>query len=164
MIPVKAYVAGGILLALMLAWGGSCWYAHHSGYAAGNAVMRGQYDALVAKYNAASAKAETDARAKEQANAATMAAIDAQHAQELDHAKQNADRTIADLRAGTLRLREQWRGCEAAASVPAPGASAGSADAAADIRTASAAAIVRIAADADARVRALQRVIEADRQ
>lgn len=164
MIPVKAYIAGGILLALMLAWGGSCWYAHHSGYAAGNAVMRGQYDALVAKYNAASAKAETDARAKEQAQAKQLAAIDAQHIQEMKDAQANFDRTLAEQRAGTLQLRQRWLTCtSASADVSSPATGSSVTDAAADDRAASAARIVRAAAEADATIRALQAVVRSDR-
>lgn len=161
---IRAYIAGGLLLALLAGFGASCWYAHHSGYAAGEAAMRVKYEALVAQYAAASAKAEAEAREQEQASATRMASIEAQHAQEMQHAKQDADAVIAGLHAGNLRLREQWRGCEAAAGVPSTSASSGQPDAAADDRAASAAAIVRAADEADATIRALQAIVKADRE
>ena len=70
---------------------------------------------------------------------------------------------IAGLRAGTLRLREQWRGCTAAAGVPGTAASTAGPDAAAEQRSEGARDLVRIAAEADAQIRALQAVIRADR-
>lgn len=120
--------------------------------------------ALNGKFAKAEAKAQADARAREQAHAAEMMAITTRQAQELQDAKANGDRVAADLRAGNLRLRQQWRGCEAAGGVPAAGAGVARADGADERRAESAGDLVRIAAEQDARIRALQAVIKADRQ
>lgn len=120
--------------------------------------------ASLTRYAQAEADAATAATAKQVALQNTIAAIDAQHAQELHDAQAKSDAVVAGLRDGALRLRRQWAGCEsAAASVPSTAAGVGSPDATAEQRTASAAAIVRIGAEADAQIRALQAVIRADR-
>jgi hypothetical protein len=138
------------------------------GYVKGHAAGKAAGDAAIAKltsqYEAASAKAASDALAKQTALQTKYAAADARHAQELKDAKAKSDAVIADLRNGTLRLRREWAGCEAAASVPGATAGAGELDATAQRRAESAAAIVRIGADADAQIRALQAVVKADRQ
>lgn len=152
-----------IALVLIIAGGAFGGWERHQGIKQGEATGNARVAALQAEYAQATAKAEAAARAKEQASADQMAAVDAQHAQELQHAKQDADAVIADLRAGTLRLRRQWRGCETAASVPAPGASVASPDAAAEQRSEGARDLVRIAAEADSEIRALQAIVKADR-
>lgn len=107
-------------------------------------------------------KASEAARKEEQARARYIAGIDAAYQKGLNDAQRKADAVVADLRAGNLRLREQWRGCEArGVSGAAPGA--GEPDAAADLRAAGAADLVRAAAEADAQIRGLQAVIQADR-
>lgn len=65
------------------------------------------------------------------------------------------DRLVAELRAGTIRLRKQW-------TCPASAASSGEPDGGAELREQGAADLVRIAREADAQVRGLQQVIEAD--
>jgi prophage endopeptidase len=62
----------------------------------------------LAKAHQERADAEQRARDIEAQRAADMAALDAQHTKEMNDAKADADRTIADLRAGTLRLRERF--------------------------------------------------------
>lgn len=93
------------------------------------------------------------------AGAAAQAAIGTQL--EKDHAKalRDRDRTIACLRDGSCRLLEHW-----ACAVPAGdagGAAAGGSgrDALAELRAAGAADLVRIAADADAQLRACQATV-----
>lgn len=159
--------AGGWIMAVVIAVaiGAALWFG---GAAHGRrtqlAIDAGKYEALKAGYAEKLADAVDAAQARQQAQAESIAAIDAQHARELQHAKQDADRTIADLRAGAVRLREQWRGCEAAASVPGAAAGTSQPDAAAELRAASAARIIGAAAAADAQIRALQAVIRAERQ
>lgn len=160
----RMYTFCGILAALALAFGLSNWYSHHHGFTQGEAVGGAKVAALVAKYAEAQAKAEADARAQEQANAVAMAAIDAQHARELQHAKQDADAVIAGLRDGNLRLRREWAGCQAAAGVPETPAGSAESDAAAEQRSQGASDLVRIAAEADAQIRALQAIVAADRK
>ena len=148
-------------LGLLVMVGG---FGYVKGHAAGKAAGDARVAALIAQYADASAKAASAGQARQQAAQEQIAAIDARHAQELKDAQAKSDAVIADLRDGTLRLRREWAGCEAAAGVSGAPAGAGEPDAAAERRADSAAAIVRIGADADAQIRALQAVIKADRQ
>lgn len=73
-------------------------------------------------------------------------------------AEANAASTVADLRAGNLRLQQRWAGCEAerlSEATPAPSEP----DAAARDREESAGRIVRAAAECDAQVRGLQSLV-----
>lgn len=67
-------------------------------------------------------------------------------------AQRRADRVVADLRAGNLRLREQWRGCP----VSSAAADSGEPDGGADLRAAGAADLVRAGAEADNWIKSLQ--------
>jgi len=107
-------------------------------------------------------KASEAARAVEGRQAIAFDAISGQYEQDKEHAQADADRTIADLRAGNLRLRAAWR-CPAT-RVPEAGASTGKPDASAADRDESAARVVRAAAEADAQIRALQAILTAERQ
>ena len=100
---------------------------------------------------------------EERERAANMALIAAEYEQDKADAVQAADRTIADLRAGTVRLRDEWAGC-ATDSVSATATAARLADESAAVRARAAAEIVSIGARADAQVRALQAVVRADRE
>lgn len=110
------------------------------------------------------AKAEQSARAAEHASADQIASIDAIHQREMSDAQAAADRTIADLRAGNLRLRAEWS-CTSvlAADVAKAAAGAGQPDAAADLRATGASHLVRNADEADSTIRALQATVKADR-
>lgn len=127
----------------------------------------GQRDALaMQKHLAADAAAQLTAtqhaRRLEQLQADTFAAQAAKYEKEKTDAQADADRTIADLRAGNLRLRAAWR-CPAAAHLPAAAASAGEPDASAAAREQGAVDLVRDAADADAQIRGLQAILKAER-
>lgn len=112
----------------------------------------------------ATRKALIEARAREREHTETMARIGATHQEELTRVQTEYDGLVRDLRAGVVRLQDRWAGCPAASGVPAAGASGPGADAGADDRAASAARIVRAAAECDAQVRGLQSIIRADRQ
>lgn len=149
------------VLGLLVMVGGFGYVKGHAGKAAAVDAAVAQ---LTARYQAASAKAARDALARQTALQARYATIDAQRVQEFKDAQAKSDAVVADLHAGTLRLQSQWAGCEAAAGVSGAAIRAGQLDAAAARRAESAAAIVRIGAEADARIRSLQSVIKADRQ
>jgi hypothetical protein len=100
-------------------------------------------------------------RAKEAAQAKALANADQKYQQDLAHAKADSDAVIAGLRAGNLRLRKAWA-CLPRASAPA--ASSGQPDAGTDDRNESAGRIVRAADDADAQIRGLQAVLNAERE
>ena len=111
---------------------------------------------------AAHARAAKDAselaRLREHELATRANAIGQAYERGKDDAKRKADAVAADLRAGNLRLRDEWRGCEAR-RVSDPAAPAGSGDAAAQRRIEAAGAVVRVGAEADAQLAACQAVI-----
>jgi len=100
-------------------------------------------------------------RAKEAQQAQALHDADQKYQQDLAHAKAESDAVIAGLRAGNLRLRKAWA-CLPSSSAPA--ASTSQPDAATDDRNASAGRIVRAADDADAQIRGLQAVLNAERE
>lgn len=102
------------------------------------------------------------ARDDEHKQAATMATIGAKHEEDRAAAPAVADAVVADLRAGTLRLRDGWASCETQRLSDAV-AGASERDAAAQRREEFAGAVVRVGRDADDQLRACQAVIDADR-
>lgn len=116
-----------------------------------------------AEASEAELKAVSKARDQEREAARRANAIAAKYEQDKINAEADAKRIVADLRAGNLRLRQQWEGCKAG-GVSATAGSPGQPDAAADDRAESAGRIVRAADDADAQIRALQDFIRSERQ
>ena len=116
-----------------------------------------------AEASEAELKAVSKARDREREAAKRANAIAAKYEQDKIDAEAAAKRTADDLRAGNLRLRQQWEGCKAG-GVPQVNRAAGQPDAAADDRAESAGRIVRAADDADAQIRALQDFIRSERQ
>lgn len=145
-------------LAVIVALAAAGWYLYQQGYSSGIAVG----DKRVAKIQLEDAqnlaKLQADARAAERAQIAKFNEIAEQRERENVEAQAKADRVIADLRAGTLRLRREWAG-QANQCVPGTGAAASVGDANAELREQSASRIVRVAAEADAQIRELQAVI-----
>lgn len=117
---------------------------------------RDEARAALATEQAAAKDAKTRADA-EAANAAN-------YLESLNNANDKADRLAGDVRAGDVRFRRLWAKCQ---TVPgAEGATDGepAVDAGADDRAASAARILRAAAQCDAQVKALQKQIIDDRK
>ena len=99
----------------------------------------------------------------ERTAAAKMAQVADTYEKERADALDRESRLRADLAAGTVKLRREWQGCETA-KLSAASAAARELDGAAEVRERLAAEIIRLGADADAQVRGLQAVIEADRK
>lgn len=110
------------------------------------------------------AEAEAKARQVEQRRVEDLAALDAKYQRELDDAKGKAESVAADLRAGNLRLRQHWQASIATCELSGSAAAALHADEVAQLRAESAARIVRLGAEADAQIRALQEAYEALRR
>lgn len=127
------------------------------------ATVRADAASRRAEASEAELKAVSKARDQEREAAKRANAIAARYEQEKIDAEAAAKRTADDLRAGNLRLRRLWEGCQAERVPDANGAS-GEPDAAADDRAESAGRIVRAADEADAQIRALQEFIRAERQ
>lgn len=103
------------------------------------------------------------ARATEQAGAETISKIGETHEQDRIAAEDVPDVVAAAVRAGTLRLRQQWAACETS-RLSAAAAATGGDHAAADDGAEAAGRIVRIGRDADDQLRACQATVAAYRQ
>lgn len=108
----------------------------------------------------AEAKAVERARAAEQNKSAALAEIGAKHELDRQAAEGVADSVVADLRAGNVRLRQEWAGCETRLLSQAAAGTV-ERDALAKSRAELAGAVVRVGRDADDQLRACQAVIEA---
>lgn len=107
-------------------------------------------------------KALSDVLADERARARRANEIAAKYEQDKINAEADAKRTVDDLRAGNLRLRKLWQGCEG--RLPEADGGSGKPDAISDDRAESAGRIVRAADEADAQIMALQRFILSERE
>ena len=159
--PVLYALAAALLASLV--WGGWQWRGKQAA----------QTDAAEARTTLAEyrqeaaekiARFEVEARATEQRHAADLTRIGREHKEAMTDAQAAADRLVADLRAGNVRLQDRWRGCVAASGVPGSAGSAAGSDAGARDREESAGRIVLAARQCDAQVKGLQAVILSDRQ
>lgn len=149
------------LLALAVLWGGWQWR--------GKLAAQGDADQArlaLSEYQRESAenlaRFQAEARQQEHRHAADMARIGQEHREALTHAQTAADRLVADLRAGNVRMQERWRGC--AAGLPGAVAGSGGADESAGLQAESVGRIDRAVSECEAQVRGLQAVTLADRQ
>ena len=158
---IRASVFAGLALLALMAAGVQTWRLDSAQDAIADMSLQ------VAKDQAALAAAQVEASESarqvehEMANAANAAA--ASYEQGKRDAEQAAAGVVAGLRAGNLRLRTQWQGCQAR-GVPAIAGTASEPDAAADDRNDSAGRIVRAGAVCDAQVIGLQQFILSERQ
>lgn len=112
----------------------------------------------------AATKASELARKSEQAHAAAIAAIADKYEKDKLDAQAAHDRDVADLTSDKLRLRAHWQGCKATAELSGSATRAAIADAAEQLRRTDTADLIGIGREADAKERALQEVIRADRK
>lgn len=135
---------------------------HHSWYQEGKAAGDADIAELRQQYADQRATFEAAARAQEAADREEKARVVAQYLKEIEDANKTASATIASLRAGNLQLRNEWTNCTNT-SVPATGSSSAGVDANAELRYQGATDLVQNADDADAQVRGLQAVLNAER-
>lgn len=157
--PVVYGLAAALLTSL--AWGGWQWQGK---VAARGEAAQARADLAAERQQAAEklARFQAEARQQEHRHAADMARLERETRERVKEEGDAAyDRAVADVRAG--RLRGPWD-CPASAGVPGAGAAAPDRDGAADDRAAAVGRVLRIGAEADARLRACQAVILADRQ
>ena len=156
---LRRYWLHALVLAA-LAWGGYKLHAYvwQNGYNAANV----RAEQVIAEFAKAEADAQARARVTERRYLERITDISEQYERDKADAQAAADRLAADLRAGNVRLRNEWAGCETG-RVSGDATAARLADEAAQLRAKGASDLVRAAAEADAQVRGLQRVIEAER-
>lgn len=150
---------GAILLAFGLAIGYGLWQrgSKESAYRALDTAQveaRGLRSELIAAHEVIETEREYAQR---------LQAIATRYEGDKNAIERQAAADLASLRDGTIRLRQQWQGCEARR---VPGSSAGTSqpDDGAGLREQGASDLVRITAQCSAQVRGLQAVILSDRQ
>jgi hypothetical protein len=131
-----------------------------SHYRAKSVTLQSAIETIKSQAAADLAAQRVAAAAKERAQAASTAAAERAMLQDFQNDKDNQAAVIAKLRAGTLRLRHQWTCPSVSATATAPSKP----DADAALREQDASDLVRLAADADAQIRALQAVLMGERQ
>lgn len=105
-----------LVVAGAIGFGGGYYVAHLIG-ARDLATATSAWDTERAKLASATSDAVTAQRAAEQNQAAAINQAAANYAQGKADAEQNAKQAIADLDAGTRRLRDQWATCKATTAV-----------------------------------------------
>ena len=159
MIPLRLYLYAGLVLALLLsAWGAYAW-VYGRGYSVAERKGQESIASLLADIDAQRATSEADARATEKAHREEMNAAAVNYETEKANAQAAVDRTIADLRSGAIRLRDEWAECETAALVSRTADAAARADDRARLRREGAANLVHVGEACDAQVRGLQATI-----
>jgi hypothetical protein len=160
------YLLGAALVAVSLGW------VHHVGVVSTTQRLDARYGAQIAKLHADADKQHAAdleaARTSEQAHGQALTVIESNHLKAAHDEKAKFDRTISDLRAGTLRLRDNLICAADSGSLPssAPGATLSPDPGNRGLQPEDVEALVRIAADADQVARQLeaaQAVIAADR-
>jgi hypothetical protein len=142
-------------------------------YSFGADVTAEHYQRVIAQQNADNATAlaaeQLRYRGLEQRHAIDMATIDQHHQQEIAEREAISNRTIADLRAGAVGLRDKFTTCQRTRGTTAPaGTSTSKRDEAAslELQRADAEFLVQFADEADSvadQLRACQGVVRADR-
>lgn len=168
---IRYAIALVVALALLF---GAFMFGHHVEHQARVAevsLLQAGYAKSLAAANQQRADAEQAARDTEAKRVADMAALDANYQKELSDAKTVSDRTIDDLRAGNVRLRQRFTCNAGSGSVPST-AQAGTRTSGADaasaggLRQADAGFLVRLADEADRcaiQVKGLHEVVRGDR-
>lgn len=149
---------GGLLVAGVLAYG--AWKAYGWAYDNGYNAANAHAEKVIGEFMAAEAQAQRDARKAEQARQAAVNKLDAEYQRGFEDGKRIEADTVAGLRAGNLKLRAEWRGCETD-RLSAGAESARLNAEAAQSREEAAARIVRVGAECDAFQRAAWRYAEA---
>ena len=149
----RAHILAGLALFLLGCLAGREWRDRSADLAESQqqvAQLTGQVEAV------------QDARQAEHEQSQVLAGIGAKHEQDRMAAEAVPAAVVADLRAGNVRLRQEWAGCETRLLSQAV-ASTVERDALAASREEAAGRIVRIGRDADDQLRACQAVVIADR-
>lgn len=173
-------IAGAVVLLLVGIFSAGAWYVDRerkAAFAAGETAERARWQAReneeVRMANAAWRAAQAHASQLEQQAALDLVALEEEKDKEVADAKEAADRFVADVHAGRVRLFDPFQGrdtpCQQAGGDAAREAPAGAAerDAQTDLRRAYAERVARsiqLADEADSLIREAQGVIEVDRR
>lgn len=159
---VLRYAVAVLIFALISSNTG--WLVHSRGLASERDAAIAARATLAADVAAARAEFEAKARKQEREQRDALAGVRVIFDREMTDAQTKHDAVVADLRAGTLRLRRHWEARVATAELSAAaaaGARAGEADADAELRGRDSADLVRLGAECDSQIRGLQSAVRA---
>lgn len=151
-------------LALIALLAGSHVYAFQRGENGAQRACEAVAHKALAQSAVAEADAQRRAREAEQSKARVIAEIDRGHQEDLANVQKSADRVIADLRAGNVKLRQHWQGCQATSRVSGAATAAGQPDGQDGLRHESMRRILGWVGQLQAQRDALIDVAEADRE
>ena len=149
-----------VLAAILALWGALAYWGHTK-YKDGVEAERDRNAATFRKLADLTAAAASAVKARNTHIRELLDASNKAREEGIANAIKSQQETVAGLRDGTLRLRKQWAGCQAAAAVSGDRASVKGSDDSANLRAASAGRIIRVGADADIQVRELQAYVRA---
>ena len=153
-----------LILAAILGLGGAGVAGYNKGKTDAERVAKLNMDEhLVEDREAERTATEAASRHKDEL-AAAQNKVSAAYEKGKSDAEATAKRTVADLRAGNLVLRDRWASCQASADLSRPATDTSEPDAGTADRDESAGRIVQAAAQCDAQVKGLQNLLRPERQ
>lgn len=153
-----------LIIAAILGLGGAGAAGYHKGKAEAERVAKIDMEKHLGEDREAERLATEVANRQKDELAAAQNAVSAAYEKGKSDAEATAKRTVADLRAGNLVLRDRWASCQANADLPRAAAAPGEPDAGTADRAESAGRIVQAAAQCDAQVRGLQELLLLERK
>ena len=153
-----------LIIAAMLGLGGAGAAGYHKGKVAAERVAKVAMDEHLVEDSKAERDATDAANRHKDELAKAQNAVSAAYEKGKKDAEATAKRTVADLRAGNLVLRNRWTACEANLGVPTATPAPSEPDAGTGDREESAGRIVQAAAQCDAQVKGLQNLLTLERQ
>ncbi len=153
-----------LILAAILGLGGAGAAGYHKGKVDAERVAKIAMDEHLIADREEETKAKDKALADRDALVTAQNAVSAAYEKGKNDAEAAAKRTIADLRNGTVVMRERWTACKASADLPTAPPDPSEPDATAADREQSAGRIVQAAAQCDAQVKGLQELLSLERK
>lgn len=153
-----------LIIAAILGLGGAGAAGYHKGKAEAERVAKIDMEKHLGEDREAERLATEVANRQKDELAAAQNAVSAAYEKGKSDAEATAKRTVADLRAGNLVLRDRWTSCQASSGLPRPATNTSEPDAGTADRDESAGRIVQAAAQCDAQVKGLQNLLRLERQ
>lgn len=144
------------LIALIAGVWASLSYWGHTKYRDGVAYQKAKDKAVFDKLADLTARTKTAVTNRETEIKGLLDSSNKAREEGIAHAVEEQQRIVAGVRDGSLRLRREFAGCQAANSVPHDASAGSVSDDAADLRATGAAALIRAFDDADVKIRGLQ--------
>lgn len=147
------WFAGAALIAGI--WASLAWWGHTK-YTAGVADQKAKDKAVFDRLADLTSRTKAAVTTREDEIKGLLASSNKAREEGIAHAVEEQQRIVAGVRDGSVRLRREFAGCQAANSVPDHVGAGSVADDAADLRATGAGALIRAFDDADVKIRGLQ--------